>query len=102
MNARHKHHLYRNIRAFNYQAPAAKPSVPSKQEVQKDLQTPDVLFKYLSGLGTPLWHPYTVDFVLFKKGENIAEACSELDEKIKSALLCSFNHAEGCSIATGN
>lgn len=29
-------------------------------------------------------------------------ACFELDEKIKSALLCTFNHAEGCSIATGS
>lgn len=60
------------------------------------------LFKYLSGLGTPLWHHYTVDFILFKSGGNKASACSELDEKIKSALLCSFNHAEGCSIANGS
>lgn len=102
MDAGHKHHLYRNIRAFNYQTPAAKPSVPSKQEAHKDLQTPDVLFKYLSGLGIPLWHHYIVDLILFEKRGNKAEACSELDEKIKSALLCSFNHAEGCSIATGN
>lgn len=101
-NAGHKHHLNRNIRAFNYQVPAAKPSVPSKQAVQKDLQTPDVFVQYLSGLGTPLWHHYTVDFILFKSRGNKARACSKLDEKIKSALLCSFNHAEGCSIATGS
>ncbi len=60
------------------------------------------MFKYLSGQGTPLWHHYTVDFILFKSGRIKARACSELDEKIKSALLCSFNHAEGCSIATGS
>jgi len=54
----------------------------------------------LSGLGIPSWHHYIVDLILFEKGGNKAEACSELDEKIKSALLCSFNHKERCGIAT--